>query len=258
MKTVIINNQKGGVGKTTLACHLAWSLAEDGARVALLDFDTQANASFVFKEVRQGPPASRLFLDPRVEVESGEGVTLFPADKALRLVERDVNASLNNILANHAGLDGRFDYVVIDTPPTLDTRSQGAFLVSDGVVVPIELEQFSMLGLRDLGETLSTMAKLRGGRRVPVLGIVASRFVKTQPRQRANLQEVINTVGAAVVFPPIRQAQAYAEAIGVSQPVWKLPGTAAREAGQEMKQVLATIKAKLDGRAVPAPEAQSA
>jgi chromosome partitioning protein len=71
MKTIVINNQKGGVGKTTLAVHLVWHLAETGGRVLLIDADAQGNATDTMKRHRGDVTAAELFRPGRAPVSAG-------------------------------------------------------------------------------------------------------------------------------------------------------------------------------------------
>ena len=84
MKTIVINNQKGGVGKTTLAVHLAWHLAETGGRVLLIDADAQGNATDTMKRHRGDVTAAELFRQGSAPVTGGvDGITLAASDSSL-------------------------------------------------------------------------------------------------------------------------------------------------------------------------------
>ena len=89
MNTIVINNQKGGVGKTTLAVHLAWFMAESGRRVLMIDVDAQGNATDTLKQHTGSTSAADLF-KPATRIVAGEnnGITLAPADSSLTDIDR--------------------------------------------------------------------------------------------------------------------------------------------------------------------------
>lgn len=246
MKSVVINNQKGGVGKTMLAVHLAWYLAEErGARVAFLDFDPQGNASYTLREAKKATPTSNLFFGPDHDGFAAPGLTLFPADPRLRAVERQADDAIGGLVLRFRELSKRFDYIVIDTPPTFDARNLGAFIVADALIAPIDLEDYSIQGIGELRRQRQMVGKLRSTP-LAFLGYLPSRFVATQPRQKKNLEELLRTFGAKEMFPGvIRNRSAFGEAASLGKPVWTLPSTGAREAGRELRMVLDEVKQRL-------------
>jgi chromosome partitioning protein len=123
MKTLVVNNQKGGVGKTMLAVHAAWFLAEAGARVLVVDLDPQANASSTLSAARVGD-SSQLFLGPAPAIEGRTGVSLLAGDRGLDIVESQLTQAIIAFRDTLARLGGTFDYAVIDTPPTWSGRSR--------------------------------------------------------------------------------------------------------------------------------------
>jgi chromosome partitioning protein len=89
MKTIVINNQKGGVGKTTLAVHLAWFMAEADLRVLVIDVDAQSNASDTLRHYAGSTLAADLFKPgTRIAARDDEGLTLAPADSSLTDLDR--------------------------------------------------------------------------------------------------------------------------------------------------------------------------
>ena len=252
MRTLVVNNQKGGVCKTLLAVHAAWRLAETGARVAAIDLDPQGNASFTLAEAAAGGPSHALFTaaGPQFTDTPSDGLTLFAADRALDGVDDRRTEAVLAFRDNYPRLAQRFDYAVIDTPPTWSGRNYAALMVATTLVAPIDLETYALQGVRQLLAQKAAVEKAaRGGRPIDFLGLLPSRFQSTSPRQRDNLEQLLRQDGVRLMFPDrgvLTQRQGYAEALDIRQPVWTIRKSAAQEAGREIKAVLATIKARLD------------
>ncbi len=146
-RIVAVANQKGGVGKTTTAINLAASVASKGYRVLLVDFDPQGNASSGV-----GYPRAKVELsiyDALVGdvglvdvIRPTEITTLWVAPATTDLVGAEIELITadrrERVLADAlAEIQGRFDYVVIDCPPSLGMLTLNALVAADGVVVPM-------------------------------------------------------------------------------------------------------------------------
>ena len=249
-----MNNQKGGVGKTMLSVHAAWSLAESGARVLAIDLDPQGNASYTLADAGQAVASSDLFFSDVAGIEGRAGLMLLAADRRLDGVDADLAASVLRFRENYTGLSQRFDYAVIDTPPTWSGRNYAALMVATTLVSPIDLETYALQGVKQLWAQKTAVEKAaRRGRPIDFLGLLPSRFQSNSPRQRANLEALLTAQGPQLLFPGqavLTQRQGYAEALDLKAPVWTIRKSAAQEAGREIRGVLSTIKARLD--ALPA------
>ncbi len=250
MKTLVVNNQKGGVGKTMLSVHAAWFLAEAGARVLVIDLDPQGNASHTLGGARAIGASSGLFFGEGYQNPPEPGINLLAGDRALDNVDANLGAAVPRFQRNYAQLDQAWDYVVIDTPPTWSGRNYAALMVATSLLTPIELETYSLQGVKQLLAQKAAVEKAaRQGRPIDFLGLLPSRFVSGQPRQRANLESLLRDAGGGLMFPgqgKLTQRQGYAEALDQRVPVWTLSKTAAQEAGREIRGVLATMKRRLD------------
>lgn len=163
-RIVVVANQKGGVGKTTTAINLAASVASRGYRVLLVDFDPQGNASsgvgyprdrvelsiydalvgdVTMADVIRPTEISTLFLAPATTDLVGAEIELIGADSRERF--------LANALAP---VVDRYDYIVIDCPPSLGILTLNALVAADSVVVPMQAEYFALEGLSALTATI--------------------------------------------------------------------------------------------------------
>lgn len=225
MRTLVVNNQKGGVGKTMLVVHAAWFLAEGGARVLVIDLDPQANASFSLSHASQVSPSFALFTDVELpadrQVEAG--ISLLWADRQLDNVDSNLTEAVLAFRRNYAALAKDWDYVVVDTPPNWSGRNYAALVVATSLVAPIDLETYALQGVKQLLAQKSAVEKnARGGRIIDFLGLLPSRYVSGSPRQRANLETLLRQDGNRLLFPDqcvITQRQGYAEALDLKQPV---------------------------------------
>ena len=141
MRTIVVTNERGGIGKTTLTCHIAWHLAEQGKRVVVLDLDKQCHSAGMLKaEFEQiGPVQSILDFDPN---EEPPALACFKNTRQIVELTTDSPQQGQHIgayvRAIRAGLAKHYDYCVIDTAPAWDGRNLMALIASDYVAVPLD------------------------------------------------------------------------------------------------------------------------
>lgn len=183
-RVVTFVNQKGGVGKTTTAVSLAAALGRMGQRVLLIDLDPQANSTSalgvdgdevlgVYDALLDETPLARCVVDvPQ------ENVSLVPANRELSGAE----VELVPVLARERRLTNaiypvrdRFDWILIDCPPSLGLLTINAMTACDSVIIPVQCEYMALEGLSRLVETLELVRRnLNPG--LAVLGVVLTMF----------------------------------------------------------------------------------
>jgi chromosome partitioning protein len=157
-RTIAVANQKGGVGKTTSAVNIAACLAERGKRTLLLDLDPQANAtSALGLEKLEGGSVYQALLGSVALADSirpggYENLSVIPSEVDLAVAEVDVARTenylhrLRNALAPiHSA--NKFDFLLIDCPPSLGILTMNALAAADAVLIPIQCEYFALEGL---------------------------------------------------------------------------------------------------------------
>lgn len=161
-KTIAIVNQKGGVGKTTTCVNLAAALKEEGARVLVCDFDPQANATsgFGVDKTTASPNIYDVLINgadvKRAVVETPYG-DLIPANKALAGATVEMIAIDRREYLLKSALDqlaDRYDYILIDCPPSLELLTLDSLCAADTVLVPVQCEYYALEGLSDLLSTI--------------------------------------------------------------------------------------------------------
>ncbi len=167
-RVLAVSNQKGGVGKTTTAINLGTALAAIGEKVLIVDMDPQGNASTglgVPRETRR-VTIYDVIVDGRSVDESAvqttvPGLWILPADADMSGVEIELSQAdrrsfrLRDALVSQ-GRDGhaRYDYVLIDCPPSLNLLTLNAMAAADAVLVPLQCEFFALEGLTQLMKTV--------------------------------------------------------------------------------------------------------
>ncbi|MDR1301836.1 MAG: AAA family ATPase [Treponema sp.] len=198
-KTYVFVNQKGGVGKTTSALNIGAFLAKAGKSVLLVDFDSQANLSSGtgFNQVKPGVYeliAGAVPIEKTIQETRIPNLSVIPADldlsgAAVELIsqpEREffLKKALNPVRA-------RYDYMLIDCPPSLGVLTINGLVAADAVFIPMQCEYFAMEGLSLLFKAIKRIQKTLH----PSLRIGGIFFTMYDPRTRLS-QEVVKQVSA--------------------------------------------------------------
>jgi chromosome partitioning protein len=219
-KIFAVTNQKGGVGKTTLAFHLALRAREDGHRVLLVDFDTQGNATTALLGTM--PPtlashegAAEIFVSNELHpLTTSSGVDLLPGHQHLDGVDSHPFDDTPDRLAFL--LDLPYDYLVFDTPPSLGLRNLAPLLWADVVLIPIEPNSFATAGL---AHTLATVDEVRRSNPRLTVKLLLNRVIPNSSQHRAQIAALC---AIAPIEPPyLANRVAVGAALDSCLPVWR-------------------------------------
>jgi chromosome partitioning protein len=183
---ISIANEKGGTGKTTLAVNLAAALAIRGRKTLLIDMDPQGNSSYILSTVTEDDPALYSVLvekDAPLETimrpTTTENLDIAPSNLHLAGAEVQLATLLGreNALKRKltAELVARYDFLLIDTSPSLGLLTINALNAADYVLIPVSCDFLSLVGLQLLFDTIR-LCQEQLGSRVQILGLVANRY----------------------------------------------------------------------------------
>lgn len=162
-KTIAITNQKGGVGKTTTAVNLTACLAQMGKRVLLIDLDPQGNSTSglglrvggntIYEALMGRTPVNTCLMPSAVN-----GLSLISSDIRLAGAEVElVNLEEREFRLKHVlkGVEGQFDFIFIDCPPSLGLLTLNALVAAQRVLIPIQCEYYALEGVTSLMNTVN-------------------------------------------------------------------------------------------------------
>jgi len=229
-KVIAIANQKGGVGKTTTAINLGGALAQLGRRVLCLDLDPQANLTVglgidintVEKNIAD------VLIDPDLKLESiirptkTKNLDVAPATLELSAAEVELFNAIGREMALRdkltADLVGRYAYVIIDCPPTLGLLTLNALVASQGVIIPVQTQYYSLKGVAALLRIIRTV-QTRLNPELKVLGLLPT-FYDSRTILSRDMLESLKDLGDHQVFETvIRQSVKIGEAPTAGVPI---------------------------------------
>jgi chromosome partitioning protein len=245
-RVIAFANQKGGVAKTTTTLNLGVAFAEHGMRVLLVDLDPQGNLTMsqgmnpdsiersMFDVLVHRVPITEVIHQTEVDL-AVSSIDLAGAELALSSMigrERALEKALAPVKEN-------YNYILIDTPPSLGLLTINALVASDGVIVPVQCEYLSLRGLVQLENTLS-MIRENLNPEVGIQGILPTMYDNRTLHSREAVEILQENFGDLVFGTKIRKTIRYAEAPVKGSSVLKYdPSGTAAEAYRELaKEVL--------------------
>jgi chromosome partitioning protein len=254
-KVIAFANQKGGVAKTTTTLNLGVAFAEQGRSVLLIDLDPQGNLTM--SQGLNPDVIERSMFDVLVHRIPIQDV-IHQREVALAVSSIDLagaELSLSSMIGRERALEKAlapirddYDFILIDTPPSLGLLTINALVAADGVIVPVQCEYLSLRGLVQLENTMS-MIRENLNPNVEVVGILATMFDKRLLHSREAVEILRENFGELVLNTRIRKTVRYAEAPVKGESVLKYdPTSEAAEMYRDLaKEVLRSgAKARVD------------
>jgi len=253
-RIISVANQKGGVGKTTTAINLSACLAMVGRRVLVLDLDPQANAtSGLGLEKLEGASAYRPLLGEgdlldKIRPTAFDRLSIIPSEVDLCGAEIEIARAEDHLqrlarLTRPVRESDRFDFILIDCPPSLGLLTLNAFAASDYLVIPLQCEYFALEGISMSHKVLGQVRQNGINPRLELLGVVMTMFDARTRLSAQVVEEVRQHFGPIVFDTVIPRSTRLAEAPSFGKPIVHhdkySPGAAAYEvlAGELLQRI---------------------
>lgn len=206
LQSLVLANQKGGVGKTTTAIHLAHGLSLTGARVALFDLDPQGNATVAMQGMIQDGSDNEDILVP-----IGPKFWLLPSPGAKAVLEQKASVDVRKLHSLVDSLANDLDWLIVDCPPRMDEWGWAGLQLCEQVVVPVQAEFFAMHGLSQMLATLEQAASQHPGK-AKLRGILPTMVDLREPLSLEVLEDLRKNLGSLVLDSMILRDSSLVEA----------------------------------------------
>jgi chromosome partitioning protein len=225
--TIAVANQKGGCAKTTTAVNLAAALAELNQKVLLIDLDPQANASQWLGAANDERGVFELFttkvLASGLLVETNtKGLTLLAGSRSLASIEKSLAGELaveTRLKRRLTALNGlEFDFVLIDTPPTLGLMTLNALCAAEQVLIPVTTHVMTLSGVAQLMQTFEDVKEVLNPE-LSLLGLLPCRVDQRTRHSKEIIDALIERFGQQVLVARIRENIRLAEAPSFRQTI---------------------------------------
>lgn len=246
MRVITITNQKGGVGKTTTAVHLAHGLSLLGYRVLIVDLDPQGQAATSLG-MSPEPGAFYLLVTPPsptsaqwIRMSGREGLDVLPGNTATntaQIVLSAENRPIDAVARALKPLAKNYDYIVIDTAPSVGGIQERAIWAADGIVIPTATDFLAVDGVAKVLENIPRLQK--AGWHGHVLGILPTFYDEQTRESKINLQSLKENF-PDLIFAPIHRATVLRECAAEGLTVFEHAPRS--RAAEEYRALVATVE----------------
>ncbi len=228
LKTIVVINQKGGVGKTTTTHNFGYGLLKKKKKVLLIDLDPQENLTFTvtgqvnFKEsifdVLVGD------IDINQAIHHIGKMDIIPSSQALSIISKylDEGEKENTLKNRLKALKENYDFIIIDTPPALGNLTVNALTGSDETIITAQADIFSLQGIGQLAQSINAI-KEYSNPKLEIKGILLTRYNKRSILTKdmtENIQEIAENLGTKVFNAKIRECIAIKESQAMNQDIF--------------------------------------
>lgn len=265
-KVIALMNQKGGVGKTTMAFNLAHAYKSAGKKVLCLDMDPQGNFSSLFEvKIEDGKTIHQLLINSVKELKAlhngtlisdvilkaEEGIDLLPAGQELsgfELTVAGINGARQLILKKFIEkfeLRSQYDVIIIDGPPTLGLLVVNILCACDGVLYPFIPDRFSEQGLRNIQQVVSDIADMEITSTPKNLGYIPNLFDTRRKQANEDLNGIRETLGAATMHEPFTNKVQFGKSLAARKSVFHFKGNEYKDLQRQFSVMADAVQKEL-------------
>jgi chromosome partitioning protein len=230
-RVIAIANQKGGVGKTTTAINLAGSLSERGMRVLCVDMDAQSNLTvglgLNLRTIDRS--MAEVLIDPGVSIDDviiptqSIGIDVAPSTIDLSAAENTLFSAIGREHALREAIQGsvqeRYDFILIDCPPTLGLLTINALVAADSVIIPVQTQYYALKGFSALVNVINQIRNRGLNPNLKILGLLPT-FYDGRTLLGRDMLEELRVMGDHHIFESmVKQTVRLGEAPLVGRPV---------------------------------------
>ncbi len=244
MKTLVVMNEKGGVGKTNIVAHAGWYFAEK-YRTLVIDLDQQANLTTTLA-ASLSPIESVTLFSEETKVPSVGPMTVTQSTRQLLGVEKTGRDCIEMFRDNLHSMDDDYDICIIDTPPQLANRTYAGLLSADAVLAPMGINSYSIAGITELLKAIKGVSTYYKKPEPLFLGLLPSLFDRKSRLEREGFEALAEQVGQ-LLFPAIvAKRDLYAKAGSERMPVWQMKGSGVKDASLEIRGIFDVVDKKME------------
>ena len=251
MQILAIANQKGGVGKTTTACTLAFLAAQDGRQVLLIDADAQCNSTDTSRAQSDGVGTLYDLVINKDSTDcvqpTGFGYDIIAGDPLLRDADKLLSGFADVFVLKEqleAEVFRRYDLIIIDTPPALGTLLMASLTAATQVFVPMTADRYAAQGISRLARSIADTKKYTN-HELNCCGVLLTRKARPTVLSReieAGLPGLAEQLGTTVCETAIRETVRVREAQAARQPLIEWDGSCT--AAQDYRTLYIELKGK--------------